>query len=230
MFMSRPGTWVYSGIILSRALPAIPYRDTQVQRRPKLLSSKGKPLITKAPLETAWSHCGQWTRLTDCFATVMANTSMVTITPEHASHFYDPYMHWYGKENAKRTGDSMKLLMLTLPLMVRDLIALEVYILRITLTCTIFIPKLNNFQVVLINAAIEGEAWPTQASRLYGLPHVADPSDDVLEVLIEYIDWNIFSRRSKQTADGLADLHGCAMHLLDLLKRKLPDKCGEKSG
>ena len=40
----------------------------------------------------------------------------------------------------------------------------------------------------------------------------------------------MFSRRSKQTAEGLADLHGCAVHLLDLLKRKLPDKCGEKSG
>jgi hypothetical protein len=90
-----------------------------------------------------------------------------------------------------------------------------------------FITFLCHVQVALINAAID-RAKP--GSRLYGLPHVADPSDDVVEVLIECMDWNIFSRRSKQTADGLADLHGCAVRLLDLLKRKLPDKSGEKNG
>ena len=173
---------------------------------------QGKPLITKARLETVW------TRLADRLATVVADTSMVTITPEYAGHFYDLYIH--GKENAKLTGDRMKLLMLTLPFMARDLIAPEVYIQRLSRVYTIFITTLYHIQVTLINAAID-RAKP--GSRLYGLPHVTDPSDDVVEVLIECMDWNIFSRRSKQTADGLADLHGCAVRLLDLLKRKLPE-------
>ena len=56
---------------------------------------------------------------------------MITISPKYAGHFYDLYIN--GKENAKLTGDlmkltgdRMKLLMLTLPFMVSDLIALEV--------------------------------------------------------------------------------------------------------
>jgi hypothetical protein len=122
---------------------------------------------------------------------------MVTITPEYAGHFYDLYVH--GKENAKLTGDRMKLLMLTLPFMARGLIAPEVYILRLNHVYTIFITSLCHVQVALmmslINAAID-RAKP--GLLLYGLSHVTDPSDDVVEVLIECMDWNIFSRRSRQ--------------------------------
>ena len=78
-------------------VPAIPYRYTQELRRPDLLNTKGKPLITKARLETVW------TRLADRLATVVADTSMITITPEYAGHssFYDLYVH--GKGKAKLT-------------------------------------------------------------------------------------------------------------------------------
>ena len=44
---------------------------------------------------------------------------------EHSIRYpFPPYID--GKENAKMTGDRMKMLMLTLPFMVRDLIAPEV--------------------------------------------------------------------------------------------------------
>ena len=108
----------YLGLFGDHIVPAILYRYTQVLRRSDLLNSKGKPLITKARLETVW------TRLADRLSTVVADTSMITISPEYAGHFYDLYIN--GKENAKLTGDHMKLLMLTLPFMVRDLIASEV--------------------------------------------------------------------------------------------------------
>lgn len=108
----------YLGLFGDHIVPAILYRYTQVLRRSDLLNSKGKPLITKARLETVW------TRLADRLSTVVADTSMITISPEYAGHFYDLYIN--GKENAKLTGDRMKLLMLTLPFMVRDLIASEV--------------------------------------------------------------------------------------------------------
>ena len=108
----------YLGLFGDHIVPAILYRYTQVLRRSDLLNSKGKPLITKARLETVW------TRLADRLSTVVADTSMITISPEYAGHFYDLYIN--GKENAKLTGDRMKLLMLPLPFMVRDLIASEV--------------------------------------------------------------------------------------------------------
>ena len=94
------------------------YRYTQVLRREDLINSKGKPLVTAARLEAVWK------RLSDRFATVVADTSMITMSTEYAAHFHDIYID--GKEHAKMTGDRMKMLMLTLPFMVRDLIAPEV--------------------------------------------------------------------------------------------------------
>ena len=94
------------------------HRYTQVLRRDDLINSKGKPLVTAARLEAVWK------RLSDRFATVVADTSMITMSTDYAAHFHDIYID--GKEHAKMTGDRMKMLMLTLPFMVRDLIAPEV--------------------------------------------------------------------------------------------------------
>ena len=80
-----------------------------------MVDAKGKPLIKNARLKAVWSRLANW------MATVVADTSMVTISPQYATHFYDMYIN--GKDNAKLTGDRMKILMLSLPFMVRDLIA-----------------------------------------------------------------------------------------------------------
>ena len=83
------------------------------------------------------------------------------------------------------------------------------------------------YQVELINRAIDN-AGP--GSRLRGLQHVSDPSDEVVEVLIKCMDWNIASRQSHIPEAELADLHQKAVELLDLLQNNLPDKTGEKAG
>ncbi len=46
-------------------------------------------------------------------------------------------------------------------------------------------------QVKLIDATIN-RAKP--GSRLHGLLHVADPNNDVVDVLIQCMDWNIATR------------------------------------
>jgi hypothetical protein len=46
---------------------------------------------------------------------------MTTLSTAYAAHFHDTFID--GKENARTTGDRMKMLMLTLPFMFRDLIA-----------------------------------------------------------------------------------------------------------
>ncbi len=46
---------------------------------------------------------------------------MITMSTAYSAHFHDIYID--GKEQAKMTGDQMKMLMLTLPFIVRDLIA-----------------------------------------------------------------------------------------------------------
>ena len=117
-YLSKLALDRYLGLFRDHVVPAVLYRYTQVLRREDLVNSKGKPLLTTARLEAVWK------RLADRFATVVADTSMITLSPEYAAHFHDIYID--GKECAKMTGDRMKILMLTLPFVVRDLIAPEV--------------------------------------------------------------------------------------------------------
>ena len=86
-------------------MPAVLYRYIQVLRRPDLVNSKGKPLVTNARLEAVWK------RLSERLATVVADTSMITLSRAYATHFHDIYID--GKENAKMTGYRMNMLMLT---------------------------------------------------------------------------------------------------------------------
>jgi hypothetical protein len=93
---------------------AILFRYTQVLLRPDLVNSKGKSLVSEARLEEVWK------RLSDRFSSVLADISKITLSTSYAAHFHDIFID--GKENAKMTGDRMKMLMLTLPFMVRGLI------------------------------------------------------------------------------------------------------------
>ncbi len=74
------------------------------------------------------------------------------------------------------------------------------------------------YQVKLINATIDNvKAGPC----LCGLPHVLDPSNEVVEVLIQSMDWNIASRQSRIPESKLPDLHQKAVELFDILQKKL---------
>ena len=97
------GAWDCLGITLFRA-------SCTATGCPDLVNSKGKPLIKNGRLKTVW------TRLADHLSTVISDTSMMTISSAYSAHFSD--MHINGKENAKLTGDRMKMLMLSLPLVV----------------------------------------------------------------------------------------------------------------
>ena len=120
MYLFQYVPFRYLGLFGDHIVPAVLYRYTQVLRRPDLINHQGKPLVTTARIEAVWK------RLADCLATVVADTSMITMSTAYASHFHDIYID--GKENAKMTGDRMKMLMLTLPFLVRDLIAPEVIV------------------------------------------------------------------------------------------------------
>ena len=66
----------YLGLFGDHIVPAILYRYTSELTRPDLVNANGKPLITKARLKAVW------TRLANRLATVVADTSMVTISPQ----------------------------------------------------------------------------------------------------------------------------------------------------
>ncbi len=121
----------YLGLSGDHIVPAVLLRYTQVLRRPDLVNSKGQPLVTTALLGAVWKM------LSSHFKTVVADTSMITLSTYYSIHFHDLFID--GKENAKMTGDRMKMLMLTLPFMVRDLIAPEVFQYWHVLVCTLYV-------------------------------------------------------------------------------------------
>ena len=71
----------YLGLFGDHIVPAILYRYTSELTRPDLFNAKGKALITKARLKAVW------TRLANRLATVVADTSMVTISPQYATNY-----------------------------------------------------------------------------------------------------------------------------------------------
>ena len=65
-----------------------------------------------------------WARLRDRLASVDSSWSMVEVTTDYAAHFYDMYIN---KHDGKHlTGERVRILLLTLPFLLRDLIAPEV--------------------------------------------------------------------------------------------------------
>jgi hypothetical protein len=86
----------YLGLFGDHIVPAVLHRYTQVLRRPDLVNSKGQPLVTTARLGAVWK------RLSSRFKTVVADTSMITLSNEYSIHFHDLFID--GKENAKMTG------------------------------------------------------------------------------------------------------------------------------
>ena len=106
------------GLYGEYVLPSSLYTYTQVLRVPELYKSQDCPLVTDAMLRRVW------TRLRDRLSSLDSSTSMVEVTTACATHFIDMYVD---KHTGKHmTGDRVRILLLTLPFLLRDLIAPEV--------------------------------------------------------------------------------------------------------
>lgn len=106
------------GLYGEYVLPSSLYTYTQVLRAPELYKSRDSPLVTEAMLRRVW------TRLRDRLSSLDSATSMVEVTTAYATHFIDMYVD---KHTGKHmTGDRVRILLLTLPFLLRDLIAPEV--------------------------------------------------------------------------------------------------------
>jgi hypothetical protein len=67
---------------------------------------------------------GVWARLRDRLASIGSSTSMVEVSSDYAAHFHDMFVK--NHDGKHMTGDRIKILLLNLPFMLRDLIAPEV--------------------------------------------------------------------------------------------------------
>ncbi len=82
-------------------------------------------------------------------------------------------------------------------------------------------------QVLFVNEAIKKAR---HGSPLHGLAPIVDPRDEIIEVLLAALRWDIQQRRFDLTADGLEKLHALSVELLDLLKKNMPDRTGGVKG
>ena len=82
-------------------------------------------------------------------------------------------------------------------------------------------------QVLLVNEAIQKAR---HGLPLYCLAPIVDPSDEIIEVLLAALRWDMQQRRFGLTADGLEKLHALSVELLDLLKENMPDRTGGVKG
>ena len=75
-------------------------------------------LVTNEMLEDVWV-C-----LRDRLSSLDSSTSLLQVTSQYAAHFYDMYVE--GHTGKHLTGDRIRILLLNLPFVFRDLIAPEV--------------------------------------------------------------------------------------------------------
>lgn len=104
-------------------IPSTLYEYHKVLRSPDLVMSKPGAKITQN-LVSNEMLAGVWARLRDRLSSVDSSDSMVHVTQDYAAHFYDMYID---KHTGKHlTGDRVRILLLLLPFLLRDLIAPEV--------------------------------------------------------------------------------------------------------
>lgn len=108
----------FLGLYGEHIIPAVVHKISSLLQREDLVDDAGRPLISVGGVKAVWA------RLAGRLSSIEADTSMVTVSQAFAAHFLKVYVE--GKKGAKYTGDRMKILMLTLPFVFRDLITPEV--------------------------------------------------------------------------------------------------------
>ena len=83
------------------------------------------------------------------------------------------------------------------------------------------------WQVHFVNDAIRAAQ---RGSPLHGLAPIVDPSDEIIEVLLAALRWDMQQRRFGLTAEGLEKLHALSVELLEVLKENMPDRTGGPQG
>jgi hypothetical protein len=84
-----------------------------------------------------------------------------------------------------------------------------------------------SLQVLFVNDTIR-RAPP--GSKLHGLEPIVDPSDEIIEVLLAALRWDMQQRRFGLVAEGLDKLHALSVELLELLKENMPEGTGGQKG
>jgi len=111
------------GLYGDYVIPSTLYEVEQILRRPDLVLSKPGAKTVRY-LVSNEMMAGVWARLRDHLSALDSSSSMVEVTLVYAAHFYDMYIK---KHKGKHlSGECVRILLLTLPFLLLDLIAPEV--------------------------------------------------------------------------------------------------------
>jgi hypothetical protein len=110
------------GVMGDYIIPGTVYEYKKVLCHPSFVTSKPRAKIPTYVISNE-RLAAVWTRLRDRLASVDSSTSMVQTTEDYAADFYDMYINKH--EGKHLTGDRIRILMLTLPFVLLDLIAPE---------------------------------------------------------------------------------------------------------
>jgi len=112
------------GLYGDYVIPSTLYEVEQVLRRPDLVLSKPGAKVPRY-LVTNEMKAGVWARLRDRLSSLDSSSAMLEVTMDYATHFCDMYVD---KQKGKHlSGERVRILLLTLPFLLRDLIAPEVW-------------------------------------------------------------------------------------------------------
>ena len=111
------------GLYGDYVIPSTLYEVEQVLRRPDLVLSKPGVKVPRY-LVTNEMKAGVWARLRDSLSSLDSSSAMIEVTMDYATHFCDMYVD---KQKGKHlSGERVRILLLALPFLLRDLIAPEV--------------------------------------------------------------------------------------------------------
>jgi hypothetical protein len=217
-------------------IPSAFHLITSVLRKQEFILSRSDKGATKY-LVTNDMLGNVWIRLRDRLSSLDSSTSLIEVTTDYAAHFYDMYVE--GHTGKHLTGDRIRILLLNLPFLFRDLIAPEViFSSAIVHNCSIYImiSYSVSYHIININAVLQihfvndaiRKAQP--GSKLHDLDPIVDPSDEIIEVLLSALRWDMQQRRFGLNAEGLDKLHGLSVELLEVLKENMPDRTGGPEG
>ncbi len=92
-------------------------------------------------------------------------------------------------------------------------------------------PEISFTYYRLMNSMLRSALSPrTRPPPWYKVPSVIDPINQMAEVLVQALDWNMLSREWNLTANDLVMLHQKNKALLEALKTHLPDRVGGAHG
>ena len=192
--------WIILGLFGYHIVKAIIYLITQTILADVYLTAHGG---RRAPVNQQTMH-HVLQRLARRLASIEADESCLTITPEYAQHFLKVYE--LGKSSF--TGTRMTYLILVLPYVMTDLVGDERR---------------------AINAAID-QAQADPADPLHGLPHVEDPCEAINDALLVFLSWFLSVRRKDLPASEVCALTERGIALMEKLKEVFPEKSGEQAG